>query len=205
MRADRLRFFVAKGGPRDDNVFNCCSQKCERGEVGSKTARGSRRARGKTRWLRSFGQTTRLRMTMARFLAVGSKTHTLESEASPPHFHLHLSQAAHVKLPQPQLALYPRMAEFHDSSTAAVLRLRFLAGHLSAKRAINCSTSTVRQLICCRFTYRMRGLLLAFSSLMPRAYGTLSFLQIHRVSSQLHGEGAAPRKKKAAGRGFALR
>jgi hypothetical protein len=29
-------------------------------------------------------------------------------ETSPQHLHLHLSQAAHVKLPQPELALNPR-------------------------------------------------------------------------------------------------
>jgi hypothetical protein len=37
-----------------------------------------------------------------------------------------------VKLSQPELAFDPRVAKFHDSSTAAVLRLRFFAGHLPA-------------------------------------------------------------------------
>jgi hypothetical protein len=42
------------------------------------------------------------------------------SEAGPQHLHLHLSQATHVKLSQPELAFDPRVAKFHDSSTAAV-------------------------------------------------------------------------------------
>src|ERR1700680_1087585 len=43
---------------------------------------------------------------------------------------------------------------------------------------INFSTSTARQLICCRFTKRIKGCFVdGFSWLMPRAYGTLLFLQ----------------------------
>src|SRR5882724_11183 len=50
-----------------------------------------------------------------------------------------------------------------------------LAGWSSLMR---CSTSTARQLICCRFTRRTRVcLLIRFSWLMPRAYGRLPFLQ----------------------------
>src|SRR5260370_29270932 len=39
-----------------------------------------------------------------------------------------------MELPQPQLAFDPCMAKFHDSSTTAVLRLCFFAGHFPAKR-----------------------------------------------------------------------
>jgi hypothetical protein len=43
---------------------------------------------------------------------------------------------------------------------------------------MRCSTSTARQLICCRFMWRIRGcLLIGFSWLMPRAYGRLFILQ----------------------------
>src|SRR5713101_8280033 len=39
-----------------------------------------------------------------------------------------------MELPQPQLALDPRVTKLHDSSPATVLLAGFIAGHLLAKR-----------------------------------------------------------------------
>ena len=55
-------------------------------------------------------------------------------EASPQHFHLRLCQTPHMKLPQPQLALDPRVAKFHNSSSPTVSLLGFFTGHFLAKR-----------------------------------------------------------------------
>src|SRR5260370_34529449 len=51
-------------------------------------------------------------------------------DAGPEELGLNFHQVAHVKLPEPQLAVDPRVAKLHHSSSAAVLRLNFLAGHL---------------------------------------------------------------------------
>ena len=54
-------------------------------------------------------------------------------EADPQEFYANFDQAPHMELPQAEFAFDPRVAKLHDSSTAAVLRLRFFAGHLLLK------------------------------------------------------------------------
>jgi hypothetical protein len=61
---------------------------------------------------------------------------------------------------------------------------------------INRSTSTARQLICSRFTERIKGCLLQeFSSLMPRGYGRLPSLQDQNGGffHTFNRKGAAPK------------
>src|ERR1700693_1164591 len=52
-------------------------------------------------------------------------------EAGPKQFGLNFHQAAHVKLPEPQLAFDPRVTELRHPATTAVLSLGLVRGHLS--------------------------------------------------------------------------
>src|SRR5271169_5340497 len=51
-------------------------------------------------------------------------------EAGPEQFGLHFHQAAHVKLPEPQLAFDPCVTELRHAATTAVLGLGLVRGHL---------------------------------------------------------------------------
>ena len=51
-------------------------------------------------------------------------------EAGPEQFGLNFHQAAHVELPEPQLAFDPRVTELRHPATTAVLGLGLVRGHL---------------------------------------------------------------------------
>jgi len=69
-----------------------------------------------------------------KVLALADPMLQVVGEADPQHVHLHLRLAPHMELPQPQLALDPRVTRLYGSSLATVSLLGFFTGHAPAKR-----------------------------------------------------------------------